>query len=110
MKTIVDDLGFGKVFTHPFGVTMQHIHGDPLNTLAITAVSNQGLSELLDGVTAPAFGDIEQTVSLGIQDHRHVPAASSRTGLVNGQGGDFAPVGCRVASLTTRAIKRQSLV
>jgi hypothetical protein len=45
---------------------MQHVHGDPLNALAITAVSNQGLSELLDGVTAAAFGDIEQTVSLSV--------------------------------------------
>ena len=59
MKTVIDDLSLGKVFTHPFGVTMQHVHSDPLNALAIPAVSYQGLSELFDSVTASAFGDVE---------------------------------------------------
>ena len=58
MKTIVNDLGLGKCSRTPC-VTMQHVHGDPLNTLAITAVSTRP-ERLLDGVTATAFGDIEQ--------------------------------------------------
>jgi hypothetical protein len=38
MKTVIDDLSPGKVFAYPFGVTMQHVHGDPLDALAIPAV------------------------------------------------------------------------
>src|SRR5271165_6727977 len=59
MKTVIDDLSPGKVFADPFGVTMQHVHGDPFNVLAIPAVSSQFLSELFDSVTTSAFGDIE---------------------------------------------------
>ena len=64
MKTVIDDSGPGKVLAHPFCVTMQHVHGDPLNALAIPTVSNQGLSELFNGEAATTFGDIEQAVSL----------------------------------------------
>ena len=76
MKTVIDDLGPGKVFAHPFGVTMQHVHGDPLNALAIPAVSSQGLiAKLKAAGTLPRRVRVRSCKYLNNiveQDHRRI--------------------------------------
>jgi len=48
MIAIVNNLGCWKLLAHPFGITVQHIHGYPFNALGIATVSNQGLSKLFN--------------------------------------------------------------